>query len=491
MRTRRERLLRQREELLSIIDGLDVSIAVVDPRTYEVLYANRSAKQLAGNDDSAEACFARFRGKTEPCATCSLNHIDEDTPGVFREEIYQEALSKYLLSVSRMIRWSDDRIVKLGACIDISDQKRAEVELTTAKNHLSMLLESISDGFLALDGTLTLTYMNSASERLLGRAKDEVMGKYLFDAFPEAKGSIFEYEYKRALKLRVPIEFETHFQAPPFENWYYVRVYPWMEGISVFFTLTTETRRAAEVAARAERFRSVAELSVGLAHNFNNLLQIILGAAQLALMNLVSGRMDDIQDRLTQIVDSAKMDINTARRLQGFAKLGSGFAEKNRKTLDVHNIIQQALEMSRTWWKTLPERLGKKITVDIKSEPGLYIEGIESDVFEIILNLIKNAAEALPSGGDISIRASHVGQFVAVEVVDTGMGMSPEVLAKAFDPFFTTKGIKGTGMGLAFCAGASAQHGGSITATSKGPGKGSRFTLRLPAVHEVAFGERR
>ncbi len=113
------------------------------------------------------------------------------------------------------------------------------------------LLHSISDGFFALDQDLRVTFFNRAAEGLLGRPASEVLGRQIFEAFPEARGSVFEENYRQALRQRQPLQFEAWFDQEPYQNWYAVRVYPNEGGLSVFFQVTTEQHRAQ---AQLDRF---------------------------------------------------------------------------------------------------------------------------------------------------------------------------------------------------------------------------------------------
>lgn len=133
---------------------------------------------------------------------------------------------------------------------DITDRVQAEIESATSKQHITAILESISDGFFSLSRQMQITYFNKAAERLLGRSAIEVMGQNLLDAFPEFKGSIFEEKYTWALHEQQELTFETYFSIAPYENWYDVRVYPYADGISVYFQVTTEQKHAEEEIAR-------------------------------------------------------------------------------------------------------------------------------------------------------------------------------------------------------------------------------------------------
>ncbi len=122
------------------------------------------------------------------------------------------------------------------------------------------VLDNIGDGFITLDNELLVTCFNGAAERLLGRKAEEVLGKKLFESFPEARGSISEEKYTAALKNGEAVTFEACFDSQPYKNWYEVRVYSYKDGIAVYFTL---------IAEREERFRQNNE-DLNLLNNLNN-----------------------------------------------------------------------------------------------------------------------------------------------------------------------------------------------------------------------------
>lgn len=135
---------------------------------------------------------------------------------------------------------------------DITVRKQGERALREAHSRLTTVLDSVSDGFFSLNDQFIVTFFNSAAENLLDRRAEDVIGRKLFDAFPEAKGSIFEEKYTYALRNKVPLAFETHFENPRYENWYEVRVYPYRDGISIFFQVTTARKLAEEALRRSE-----------------------------------------------------------------------------------------------------------------------------------------------------------------------------------------------------------------------------------------------
>ncbi len=139
-----------------------------------------------------------------------------------------------------------DLIGIVGISYDITERKQAEAALRESNQRAINILESISDGFFALNNQLIITYFNQAAERLLGRPGQEVLNHPIFEAFPEAKGSIFEEKYTWAIENKRPLTFETYFGIEPYQGWYDVRVFPYEEGISVYFQITTDRRQVEE-----------------------------------------------------------------------------------------------------------------------------------------------------------------------------------------------------------------------------------------------------
>jgi len=216
-----------------------------------------------------------------------------------------------------------------------------------------------------------------------------------------------------------------------------------------------------------------------VAHNFNNLLQIVIGGLQLALVNLERGNLSTIRNQLESVLDSAKFGSETVRRLQSFANIRADSSGFRSRVFDLSDLARQAIEMTKPWWKTGPEKHGIAICVIVNLTEGCSVRGNESELFEVLVNLIKNAAEALPDGGEITVESTLSENVVSLKVRDSGVGIGQEHLTKVFDPFWTTKGFDGTGMGLAVSYAVIVRHEGSISVEST-LGKGSTFTVTLP-----------
>jgi CheY-like chemotaxis protein/two-component sensor histidine kinase len=235
---------------------------------------------------------------------------------------------------------------------------------------------------------------------------------------------------------------------------------------------------------QSERLKATAQLSSGVAHNFNNLLQIIVSGIRLAFREMDAGRTDSARARLEQIQETALLSSDTVKSLQNFAH---GYTERlweEYGIFDLSVVAERAIEMSAPLWQTEPEQEGLNIILERRLEPNCFVHGKENELFEVVVNLLKNAAEALPNGGSIEVTTETFDNRVILRVSDDGIGIRKEDLPKVFQPFFTTKGVQGTGMGLSGSFGIVRRHGGEITAKSE-EGSGAVFTMILPAARDL------
>jgi len=245
---------------------------------------------------------------------------------------------------------------------------------------------------------------------------------------------------------------------------------------------TTESKRLRARLEDTERLRALGELASGVAHDFNNLLSAILGRIQ-----LLRGRgFPDREDREMAVIERAARDgRETVRRIQEFSRIR---ADRPFRPVRLPEILQDAVEITRTRWKSEAERRDVKIEVrtDFTEVPPVLGNGTE--LREVFTNLILNAVDAMPRGGDVTLRCRREGDKVRVEVEDTGVGMTEEIRRHLFDPFYTTKGQSGTGLGMSVAYGIITRHDGTVEVETA-LGRGTRFMLEFPAIAEERFVE--
>jgi signal transduction histidine kinase/ActR/RegA family two-component response regulator len=237
-----------------------------------------------------------------------------------------------------------------------------------------------------------------------------------------------------------------------------------------------EAQREQEI--HAQKMAALGELSFGVAHNVNNTLTGILGRAQLILRN--SNDPAKIEAGLELIIKSAEDGAHIIRRIQDFARQRPS---REFETVAIAELLKDACEMTRPRWESRSEFA--PIRFALHADCKAFIKGDPVELREVLVNMIYNAVDAMPSGGEVRVATQENRDHVVVYITDTGTGMTPEVKQRLFDPFFTTKGKAGTGMGLAVSFGIIRRHEGSIEVDSE-PGRGTTFKILLPKVTPAA-----
>ncbi|HJP94519.1 MAG TPA: ATP-binding protein [Pyrinomonadaceae bacterium] len=233
-----------------------------------------------------------------------------------------------------------------------------------------------------------------------------------------------------------------------------------------------EAQREQEI--HAQKMAALGELSFGVAHNVNNTLTGILGRAQLILRN--SNDPTKVEAGLELIIKSAEDGAHIIRRIQDFARQRPS---REFETIAVAELLKDACEMTRPRWESRSEFA--PIRFALHADCQAYVKGDPVELREVLVNMIYNAIDAMPSGGEVRVATQETRERVVIHITDTGTGMGPEVKQRLFDPFFTTKGKAGTGMGLAVSFGIIRRHEGSIEVDSE-QGRGTTFKISLPKV---------
>ncbi|HSS19530.1 MAG TPA: response regulator [Pyrinomonadaceae bacterium] len=234
-----------------------------------------------------------------------------------------------------------------------------------------------------------------------------------------------------------------------------------------------EQDRIREQFSQMEKLSALGELASGVAHDFNNTLAGILGRAQLIL------RTDDpekIRRGLNIIIKTAEDGAKTVKRIQDFARQRR---DHDFEPVSIDQILLDVSEITRPRWKDRAEAANVQISLDLQIRSKARVMGDESELREVLVNMVFNAVDAMPSGGNLTLAAEDIGDSVVISVGDTGTGMPAEVKSRIFDPFFTTKGKAGMGLGLAVSFGIIRRHEGSVEVESE-VGAGTKFKIFLP-----------
>ena len=242
---------------------------------------------------------------------------------------------------------------------------------------------------------------------------------------------------------------------------------------------TTEAEALRERLSETEKLRSLGELAGGVAHDFNNLLGAILGRTQLLRRRVTDPEID----RELSVVERAALDgRETVRRIQEFSRVRR---DRRFAAVNLREVLADSVEITRTRWKNDAESRNISIGLSLRFAEVPAVLGNAAELREVFTNLILNAVDAMPAGGELTLTCAADGAMVHAAVQDTGVGMTETTRRHLFDPFFSTKGSKGLGLGLSMVYGIVTRHGGTIDVRSA-LGGGSTFLLEFPLAGEDA-----
>lgn len=242
-----------------------------------------------------------------------------------------------------------------------------------------------------------------------------------------------------------------------------------------------ELQKTQQQVIQQQRLRALGEMASGIAHDFNNALTPILGLTELLLDDPRIANELQLRRYLEMVHTAAQDAAHTVSRLREFYR-PRGHSEV-RQPVDINAVVEEAITLSTPRWRDQPQSKGIFISVTADLQPVSTIFANESEVREMLQNLIFNAVDALPRGGDITVRTRSLEEgestWVVIEVQDNGIGMDEEMRMRCFEPFFTTKGDHGAGLGLAMVYGIVQRHDGKVEVDSA-VGAGTTMRIYLP-----------
>jgi PAS domain S-box-containing protein len=362
-------------------------------------------------------------------------------------------------------------------------------ELNKSETMLRSLFENANDGIMIMDSNGIILSVNEKACEIHGFEKDALIGVNIGLLETEENKPLFEERKRRILKGEA-LMFETqHYRKDGTR----VSIEVSSKAVEVegnliiqsFHRDITEKKKLQGQLFQSQKMESIGVLAGGIAHDFNNILSAILGHAE--LLHEFSNLDATAKQRVKIIEGSSRKAGQMVSKLLSFARQGSF----ESAPLSLNNVIRDTME--------LIERMlaKKKITINMEIDPTLPpVSGDSNQLEQVVMNLVVNAGDAMPSGGTLTIATTRVslerdeadrihplltpGKYVVMRISDTGMGIPEEIRDRIFDPFFTTKGPgKGTGLGLAMVYGIVKEHRGVINLRSQ-LGKGTTFEIYLP-----------
>ena len=373
-----------------------------------------------------------------------------------------------------------------GLNIDISDRKRMERELKEANEFLMNLIESSVDGIIVTDMKGDILIFNRGAENLLGYKAEEVIGKMnIRDIYPpgvaeEVMAKMRSPDYGGVGKLTsFPISHKRKdgelIEGDLSAALIYNDEGKEIASVGIFkdlrerLRIERELRETQEALLQAEKLAAMGRLTSQIAHELNNPIYGIMNTLELLKTEIPP------ESKRRRILE---MSLSEAQRLSEMLRNMLSFSkpeEEARKRINLNELIEGILMMMERQLREASIRVKTDFAEDLPE-----VMASTNQMRQVLLNLFKNAKEAMPRGGTLTVITEREERNVLIHVKDTGVGIPEEIKNRIFEAFFTTKQkVKGVGLGLSVCYGIIKGHGGEIRVESE-EGKGSTFTICLP-----------
>lgn len=362
----------------------------------------------------------------------------------------------------------------------IDEIEKKDKSLVLSEQKFRNLAESIDDVFFSMDKDLRCTYWNKAAERY-GYTAEEILGKHVLDQFSMPEAEPLADFYQNVLLSKKPDQMEIVLPAQEGFRDFEISAYPYEAGISVLVKDITDRKEMETRLLQSQRMESIGRLAGSIAHDFNNLLVPMTANAELGMMHLPRG--DKGHDYFKRISDAATQAAGLTRQILAFSRK----QVLEMQVLDLNTVV-------RDYESMIKRLIGEDIRIEIMLDAELSpVNADRGQIEQVLLNLVVNARDAMPSGGTLTIGTANItleephkeqygelqpaGSYSMLVVKDTGHGMDSDTRKNIFEPFYTTKTQgKGTGLGLATVYGIVKQHQGNVRVSSE-PGLGSTFKL--------------
>jgi two-component system, chemotaxis family, CheB/CheR fusion protein len=397
-------------------------------------------------------------------------------------EVQDETGCWFLLRI-RPYRTLEDRtngavLVLFG--IDVL--KRTELERQRLQHETELIFESLKDGLIALDHKWVVTYVNTTGAQLTRFSREEMLGRDFWELFPEAKDSVFENNYRKAIQERITIEFEAYY--PVLETQFEISVVPVQAGITIFYRNVTDRYNSELVVAETrEKLRVLAESQrrflADAAHELRAPLAVIQGNLEVLerFPNMTA------EERKDAINESAREAIRLGRLANDLLSLARGDAGDGLRLerLELVPILEETLREA--------EHLASGRSLEHLVLEPCTILGDADKLKQLTLILLDNALKYAPEGGRVWLELQHSDSHAEIRISNTGQGISHDDLKRVFERFYRTDTSRsrqtgGTGLGLSIARWIAEQHGGTVELQSE-PGATTTAIVRLPLVQNV------
>jgi PAS domain S-box-containing protein len=484
-------------------------------RRYRVLFEKNLAGILRSTLDGrvleCNEAFARMLGYESSQQLATLNaqafyHQPSDREDLVarlrqQKSITQEELcfrhkdggTVWILTNMNLVEDEASEPTIIGTTFDITERKESREALRESQKRFAAFMRHLPGVAFMKNREGQYVFYNEAAQGLFDLNPDDFLGKTDHQVWPAEYAERFvagDTEVIRSKKLLETVEAIPHQHA--LHHWLIYRFPILDENDEVHFVGgvgidITERRELEEQLRQSQKMEAIGRLAGGVAHDFNNLLTVISGYGDMIMRSLPAE--DALHGSIEEVLRAASRATSLTNQLLAFSRR----QVSQPKILDLNVLVANMDRMLR-------RVIGEHIELETVLTPGLgSVKADTGQLEQVIMNLAVNARDAMPEGGNLSIRTANVdvpqssrphadvqpGSYVRLTVADTGKGMDTEIMVHLFEPFYTSKSTgKGTGLGLSTVYGIVKQSGGEIVVESE-PGRGATFHIYMPRITGV------
>ncbi len=507
-----EQIQAAHRQVTDIIDFLPDATFVID-KDRKVIAWNRAIEEMTGVrkeamlDQGDFAYAVPFYGKPRPLAADLVfgsdpateklyGYIERKVGSVYGEAFIQrlhEGRGGYVWIIASPLFDSQGNITgAIESMRDITDRKRSEEALRESEEKFRLISMTAQDAIIMMDNEGRVSYWNPAAERILGYAREEIVGQHLHHALAPSRyhedynrgfsqwqgsgtgsaiGRVNEFNALKKDGSEIAVELSVS-SVMLGDKWHAIGI----------LRDVTERRKIGAQLLQAQKMEAIGTLASGIAHDFNNILTGIQGYVSLLLLE--TDKTHPHHEWLENIEEQVRNGAGLTKQLLGIARGG----KFEVKPANLNKILAETAAMFG--------RTRKEILIHTKYDPDIWtVEVDQAQIEQVLLNLFVNAWQAMPAGGHLYLETRNdilderytrpysfsPGRYVRLSVTDTGIGMDEKTRERIFEPFFTTKELgHGTGLGLSSVYGIVKAHAGIITVYSE-KGHGTTFKIHLPA----------
>jgi PAS domain S-box-containing protein len=374
---------------------------------------------------------------------------------------------------------------------ELSERKKTEEALRTSREFIKNILDTVDEAFIVIDADYRIILANRAYCRQTGMSVEDIMGKHCYnvshrinkpcyeageecavhESFQKGEPSACVHKHYYKASNVVYVETKSYPVKDPSGN---------VTSVIEIVNNITDKQLLEEQLLRTQKLEAVGLLAGGIAHDFNNLLQGVFGSISVA--KIYSGKEGKAYEMLEEAERALNQSRNLTKQLLTFSKGGEPVKRAIALSPVIHNSVKFALSGSR---------VNYTFSIDDHLWP---VEADEGQINQVIHNIVINAGDSMPDGGNVRIEAQNVlidkesglplkkGKYVRIVIADSGTGIPDDHISRIFDPYFTTK-LKGSGLGLTTSYSIIKKHGGLLDVKSQ-VGVGSTLSIYLPASEE-------